>query len=234
MAIKMIIIFLLLIYPLGSRDRKTAREHLLQKNYKQALELYIDICSGTMDFHCYNEMGVVFLGMGNYKQAINHFSSALRIKQEERVMTNLARAYYLSNDIQRADKYYQLAYDRKPNSFVVAMNYAIYLMKTYEKNRAHSIFIRMNRIHSKNFFLHLYLGISYYLRRDYRNAKIHFSKGIELKKDYADLYYHRAVVYYVQRNYGRALSDLQKAKKINPLERKITRLIVIIRRKISY
>ncbi|MEM7182416.1 MAG: tetratricopeptide repeat protein [Spirochaetota bacterium] len=208
-----------------------ARNALQNKKYQEAIRIYSQLCREPMGFDCNNELGIAYLGIGNARKARNLFFLALEQKTDARVMTNLARALYVNNELQKADRHYRDAYALSPNNLVVGVNYAIYLLKISRREKAHNVLLKMAKLYPNNFFVRLYLGISYYLQRDYVRAEAHLSQGIAFNANYADLYYHRALVFYVKREYGRALIDLERAKILNPVEFKIKRMIRLIKKK---
>ncbi|MEQ9365392.1 MAG: tetratricopeptide repeat protein, partial [Leptospirales bacterium] len=67
------------------------------------------------------------------------------------------------------------------------------------------------------FYARLYLGRVHTMQRDYEKALSEFNRGVELNRKFFDLYYHRAVVRAKLRDPGGALSDLNQADRINPV-----------------
>ena len=62
------------------------------------------------------------------------------------------------------------------------------------------------------------LGFTLYLQKKYTQAIAQYTKAIEKRKDFDELYYWRGMAYYVLKDYKSTITDLDKAEMLNKMK----------------
>ncbi len=165
----------------------------------------------------YNNRGVAYNGIGNYRQAIEDLNRAIEIKPDyEQAYNSRGVAYNGIGNYRQAIEDLNRAIEIKPdyeqayNSRGVAYNtLGNYRQAIVDLNRA--IEIKPNSADAYN-----NRGIAYKSLGNYNQAINDYGRAIEIKPNSADAYNNRGNAYNGLGNYKQAIEDYGKAIEIKP------------------
>lgn len=194
-----------------------ARLLLDRDRLREAAAIYEDLCGSVQSHGCWNALGVVRMSLGGYREAVAAFQKSIRIEATARTHSNLAVAYAYLRKLNEARDHHDRALALDPLSIQSRLNFGVFLFNGRRFDEAGKIFTAVIADAPKDFYARLYMGRVHTMRRDYKAALREFDRGVELNREFFDLYYHRAVVRAKLNDPGGALSDLNRADRINPV-----------------
>jgi tetratricopeptide (TPR) repeat protein len=165
----------------------------------------------------YNNRGVAYASLGNYRQAIEDFNRVIEIKPDyAETYLNRGLAYDDLGNYRQAIEDFNRVIEIKPgfaeaylNRGLAYNNLGNYRQAIEDYNRA---------IEIKPGFAEAYLnrGLAYASLGNYRQAIEDYGRAIEIKPGYAEAYNNRGNVYRNLGNYSQAIEDFNKVIEIKP------------------
>jgi tetratricopeptide (TPR) repeat protein len=194
-----------------------ARLLLDRDRLREAAAIYEDLCGAVRSHGCWNALGVVRMSLGGYREAAAAFEKSIRVEGTARTHSNLAVALSYLRKANEARENHDRALALDPRGVQTRLNFGVFLFSGRRFDEAGKIFAEVIADAPDEFYARLYLGRVHTMQRDYEKALSEFNRGVELNRKFFDLYYHRAVVRAKLRDPGGALSDLNQADRINPV-----------------
>jgi len=165
----------------------------------------------------YNNRGVIYKDLGNYRQAIEDFNKAIEIKSDNavayynrgNVYTDLGNYRQAIAELNRAIEInpgYAEAYSNRGNAYKSIGNYR---QAIEDYNRA----IEINPIQAEAY---IGRGVAYKVLGNYRQAIAELNRAIEINPGYAEAYSNRGNAYGGLGNYKQAIEDYDRAIEIKP------------------
>lgn len=170
--------------------------------------------------------------LGGYSEAAEAFQKAVEANPGSAAgYSNLALAYQSAFQTAKAGEAHRRAVRLAPGDAIMHINYGAFLYRERKLDEAEEIFEKLMRTHGDLFYVRLYRGQIFLARRQYEQALRELDAGIQLNAKFFDLYYYRAVARYHMRDPGGALSDLQMADRLEPLNGRTRELRDVIQKK---
>ncbi|MDX1961314.1 MAG: tetratricopeptide repeat protein [Leptospiraceae bacterium] len=211
-----------------------AKLYLDKGMFSEASQVYSQICSSVNTHDCYNEFGIASLSVRNYPQAISNFQKAIELQKDSSTAhSNLAQAYYLQNEMEKAEEAHATALELAPFNPITRINFGVFLVKQKKFQQAKEVLYTVVGENKTMYYAELYLGIAHYHKEEYNMALIHLNRGIAINPDYYDLYYYRALVYYKRGEYSSSLEDLKTVDKLYPTNIKTAVVRKVIKKNIK-
>lgn len=212
---------------------KLGELYYLVKQYDKAIEyvnkaLKIDetLAKG------YYIKGNVYKESGDTNKAISSLQTAI---EQDPQMTDAyidLGVLYAAKNNSLALQYYNNALKYDPKNYIALYNKAFFFQQTAQVDSAMSLYRHiLNRYPSSPYVLYNLGTIEFVFRKNNKNAIEYFTRAIQIKPDYAEAYYARAIVNIEQKKKNEAMSDLKECLKyktnfepaiveLNALERK--------------
>jgi predicted TPR repeat methyltransferase len=90
---------------------------LLRKKLAEALPYFLKLASLTKDFDVYYNIGVIYMDLSRFDDAIIYFDEAIKIRPDDfSVYVNLATIYLRRQNFIKAEKYYNQAHRLQPDN----------------------------------------------------------------------------------------------------------------------
>lgn len=163
--------------------------------------------------------GVAYRNKGNYKQAIEDFDRAIRLKPDiAEAFNNRGVTYDYKGDYERAIQDYNQVIKLRPDYAAPFNNRGLVYHEKGEYDRAIQDFdhaIRLKPGYAEAFENR---GSAYLATGDYDQAIRDYSQAITLEPNYAGDFSDRAFAYDCKKDYGRALQDYDLAVGLDPLD----------------
>jgi lipoprotein NlpI len=167
----------------------------------------------------YNNRGNGYAGLGNYRQAIEDYDKAIKIKPGfADAYMNRGVAYAGLNNYAQAIKDYDKALEIKPDSAEAYNNRGVAYNVLGNYRQAIDDFSRAMEIkpgHAGIYYLNR--GIAYNGLGNYNQAIEDLSRAIKIKPDSAEAYRKRSIVYFTLCKNHEAVNDLKTAQKFDDL-----------------
>ena len=159
----------------------------------------------------YNDRANAFSKTGNYTQAIEDYTQAIRIKSIASYYSNRANAEYLSGNHARAVEDYTTAIQLDKQNYQLFCSRGVAklaLSDLYEALEDFHTCIQLNNKFSEGYN---YRGIVYFKLKRYIDAVNDFNKTISLNPKAGEAYLHRGNTYEMLREAQKACQDWQQA-----------------------
>lgn len=208
--------------------------YLLQEKYEKSIEVLSEAAKLNPTEYIYNlYLGKAYYYLGIYDKALSAFVSVIKFdKNNFDALYNLGLTNFKLNNFSEAKNYFEQAKTIN-SSFAdiyyylanIALNYEI---QTSDKikvlTKAKSYLLNAIRLNNNHFESYRLLGTIYLYNEkgekfgkgiNYDKVFEYLNKSVELKPDYADVYYDLGFIYFKQKNYYAAEEKLKKALSIN-------------------
>ncbi len=179
-----------------------------EKLYKKLLSVKPD------DLNVLNLIGLLYLSKKNTSEAINYLSRAYILKKSSYIASNLAKAYYLNSEIEKAIKIYKQALSYEENDDIY---YSIALAYKRLNDYDNTILNYKKAIeYNPNNYSALYnLSLAYKDINDIDNAIFYAEKCIRIKNDDDDIFALLSGYYEDKKDYESSIEALIRATFIN-------------------
>lgn len=159
-------------------------------NYDTAVDLYQKTLTITPTWQLvWSNLSQVYVGMKNYSKAINAGENALKIDSTySTVLLNLGTCYYYLDDSAKMKNYYNEIIENDPSFSDVYSVLAVYEDKNGNFKKALEYKLKEYEIDSTNRNVNLNLGHLFMKLNNFKKAKFHFEKEIELFPYYPESY----------------------------------------------
>lgn len=184
------------------------------------IELYQKVLEIEPDNpHAYNNLGASYNNAYNYKKAIEVLQKGIEIASNYALpYANLANSYNLLGNLDEAIKYADKAMQLDPKvdyTYSVKGNVLTKQGKLDEAEETFNKAIKLNENSPEAYFAR---GYFYEETRQFNKSEADYIKAENLGlQDKAMLYNNMAVLYRRQKNFGKAIEYLEKARSANPL-----------------
>lgn len=161
-----------------------------QKNISEAIKAYRHVIEMDPNFfEAYNNLGLIYLEMGDYDNSLKTLKEAIEINPNyEKALNNLGIIYYLKGDNKKAMEVFQKAIEINPNNVEGYIHLGIIYMKKGQWEKGIESYQKALSIQPGNGEAHYNLGILYENTGNKDMAIYHYKKFIEIaEKDYPDL-----------------------------------------------
>jgi tetratricopeptide (TPR) repeat protein len=213
----------------ANAEKLLAKLFVDKEEYADAIQIYLRLCSEIKLSDCFNELGVAYIGIGLYQEALSSFEKATEISSGFAIgYSNQAQMHLILGNSKKAEIAHLNALKLSPNNPIIRINYGVYLIKNKKYQRAKDVLYPVVAENDSMYYAELYIGIAHYFREEYNSALIHFNRGLSINPEYYDLYYYRALLHYKKGDYFQSLNDLEIMDKLNPTNSKSAVLKKII------
>ncbi len=198
-------------FTIGDKKILKGLESAFQHLIKSSEDGSRSLDSFFMETTDYYALGLTRFQEGNYQKALENFSMALSIGQDEKNSRyNLGRTYYEMGEYQKAVDEFNRVLEIAPDS----QNTYYYLGRAYlvagDYEGAMKALESAVDYDGNDSTAYYYLGMSNYKKNDYRKAASAFTRAISLDESLKQAYYYRGVSYYFLYKYGESLQDIDK------------------------
>ena len=160
---------LLAFYATGNFEEVILKTKPLIKKYPNIIDLY-------------NLLALSYNGYGDPEKGIFILNEAKKIQPKNiHILNNLGLIYSSMNNFQLANEHLREALDIKPDFFQAINNLGNLLLKINKSEDVIKIFKEISKKESENYIYHFTLGSAYQQSGNFKEARIHFNKCLELK-----------------------------------------------------
>jgi Flp pilus assembly protein TadD len=164
-----------------------------------------------------NNLGISYIDLGQYQQAIKYFQEALRIMPDDaKTWNSLGVAYDELGQYQQAIGCFQEALRIKPDNAKTWNNLGVTSGKLGQLKQAIGYFQEALRIKPDDAETWNNLGISHSMLGQYQQAIKYFQEALRIKPDDAEMWNNLGVAYDELGKYRPAIECFQKALRIKP------------------
>lgn len=175
----------------------------------------VDISPSSPRSH--DNMGLAYMGMGDYDRAISEFEHTLRLNPLYFLAYyNAGVAYQLQKRFDMAIVNYEKCVKLNPDFFRVYYNLGIVYKKTGELDKAIAVYERAILIDPRHSFVYNNLGIALTEKGDLEKAESFFKQAININPGYAKAYYNLGSLYYKIKRYDLAIEAFNSAIQLEP------------------
>jgi tetratricopeptide (TPR) repeat protein len=165
----------------------------------------------------YNNRGTTYDRKGDYDNAINDFTKAIKLNSNDAaVYYNRGTAYYSKGEFDNAIKDFNKAIELNPNYVEAYNNRGIAYGKKGEFDTAIKDYTKAIELKPKDAEAYNNRGTTYDRKGDYDNAIKDYNKAIELKPKDATAYYNRGNAYYSKGDEAEAEKNYKEFIKLSP------------------
>lgn len=169
------------------------------------------------NFEITNLLGVIFLQLKKYDEAIALIKKAININPNHHALyNNLGVSYKELEKYSEAIYNFKKAININPNYAEAYNNLGIVLKKIHQYEEAHNNYCESIRLNPAYAEAYNNLGLLYAEIKDLKNAIINFNKAIQLNNKYVDAYKNRANTHSVNKDHLLAIKDYKKLKILEP------------------
>ena len=180
-------------------------------SFKKAID--VDI----LFINAYKCLGGLYINEGNYSEAAEYLSKAMRIApSDNKVQIALGNSYLKLGLWEKAEKIYKKAFDLDPNSFEAASGLCEAYINNDKEHRALELIHKTQESGQVIIDFYNRLGIVYRKRGDYINAISNYIKAIEIDPFQENLHFNIAKAYYKAGDKNKAIEELRKTLEIRP------------------
>ncbi len=160
--------------------------------------------------------GIAYVYSGKYKEAIEAFKQATRIRPDYvDVHNNLGVAYGKSGKYKEAIEAFKQAIRIRPDFAEAHYNLGIAYEKSGKHREAVKAYKQAIRIKPDFAEAHYNLGIAYEKSGKYREEIEAYKQAIRIKPDYVDVHYNLGVAYLLLNDRGSAIEEYKILKEID-------------------
>jgi tetratricopeptide (TPR) repeat protein len=169
------------------------------------------------NWFAYNNRGVSYRDLGNFRQAIEDCGKAIEIKPDYAdAYNNRGNAYRGLGINKQAIKDYDRAIEIRPDYADAYNNRGNAYNSLGNYRQAIEDYDRAIKIKPGNAEAYINSGVAYNGLGNYNQAIKDLNRGIEIQTGYAVAYFNRGIAYNGLGNYGQAIEDYGRAIEINP------------------
>ncbi len=169
--------------------------------------------NNSSDPNVLNLYGLLCLSKGNHKKAIELLSKALIFNKDAYIMTNLAKAYYMSSDIEKSLIFYKQAVELAPSEDIY-YSMGIAYKQLNHLDKAIEAYKKALTINPNNYNALYNLAVVYSDNNDIKNAISIASKAEFINPNDVDIHTLLSTFYESQNEYKKAIIHLEKAAQI--------------------
>ncbi len=170
--------------------------------------------NNSIDSNVLNLYGLLCLSKGNYKKAIELLTKALIFNKDAYIMSNLAKAYYLSSDIEKALVFYKQAVQLTPSEDIYYSMGIAYKQLNHIQDSIEAYKKALN-INPDNYNALYNLAIVYSDNGDLKNAISIATKAEFINPNDVDIHTLLSTFYESINEYSKAINHLEKAAQIS-------------------
>jgi tetratricopeptide (TPR) repeat protein len=164
----------------------------------------------------WNNLGVAYVGRGEYDRAIKCYNTALSIEPRAfDIYNNLGMAYDSKGEYALAIKYYDQAISIDPKGFDSYKNRGLAYCNKNDFERAISDYNEAIKIKPDDAEVYFDRGLAYYYKSEFNLAILDYNKAIEINPYYSDAYYNRGSAYIRKGDIDQAIGDYSKTIEID-------------------
>lgn len=178
-----------------------------EKLYELLLE------NNSSDPNVLNLYGLLCLSKGNPQKAIELLSKALIFNKDAYIMTNLAKAYYMSSNIEKALVFYKQAVELQPSEDIYYSMGIAYKQLNHLDEAIESYKKALN-INPNNYNALYNLAVVYSDNKNIRNAISIATKAEFINPNDVDIHTLLSTFYESQGEYEKSINHLEKAAKL--------------------
>jgi len=160
---------LLAFYATGNFEEVILKTKPLIKKYPNIIDLY-------------NLLALSYNGYGNPEKGIFILNEAKKVQPKNiHVLNNLGLIYSGMNNFKLANENLKEALNIKPDFFQAINNLGNLLLKINKAEETIKIFKNISNKESENYIYHFTLGSAYQQSGNFKDARVHFNKCLELR-----------------------------------------------------
>jgi len=162
-------------------------------------------------------IGLSFLAVNNYENAIVHLKRSVRIDSTNTSRRfQLARALYQYGALKESRDEYETIVCLDPEYFPAAFQLGLLLYEQRLLDEAAGIFRQTIALNPRDFLSYYYLGMCYLAREKNDSARAHLSACVTLNPNHIAALTALASLYYTEGNYSEALRLYQNGLVVRP------------------
>jgi len=162
-------------------------------------------------------LGLYYSNSGKYREALDAFNQALRIKPDDaEAHYNLGVVYWKSGMHKEAIESFKQTIRIRPNYAEAHKDLGIAYGKLVMYKEAIESLKQAIRIKPNDAEAHYNLGVTYFHLVMYKEAIESFTQAIRIKPDYAEAHHNLGTAYVTSGKYREALEVFKQALRINP------------------
>ncbi len=186
------------------------------KQLDLAEKIYISLLKTKPDdVNILNLYGLLLISKGDYKKAITYLTRAMIIKKSAYVISNLAKAYHLNNEQDRAIKLYNQALSFGQNDDIY-YSLAIAYKSIGNKEEVIKNYKKAVELNPDNFKALYNLALAYKNDNDSDNAIMYAEMAIKVNENDEDTHALLSKCYEEREYYSQAIKELEKSAALNP------------------
>ena len=166
---------ILAFYATGNYDEVVSRTKILLKKFPNIIDLY-------------NLLALGYNGINRQKEGIEVLEDAI-VKQPNNMhfLNNLGMMHSSLNNFESSYKYLSKALEIKPDFFQAANNLSNLYLKLNKADKSIALLKKfLNKENSENYILNFSLANAYQQGGDFKNAKKHYTKCLEIDPNKSD------------------------------------------------
>src|SRR5574344_170129 len=151
-----------------------------EKNYKEALKLFLELEKNEKDPNILNNIGLCYSNLSDYENAKKYFEEALQINDELfQTYVNLSDVYFSTKQIEKAIKLLEYGCAKLDKNITLKHCLARFYIEDARYTDALNLLEEVLESSDKNYDAYWDLGMVYFELGDWANAINNFEKVIE-------------------------------------------------------
>jgi tetratricopeptide (TPR) repeat protein len=165
----------------------------------------------------YNDRGIVYYRLDNYRLALKDYNKAIAIKPDFAIAyNNRGSVYFNKKDYEKALKDFNKTIELKHDYAYAYNNRGMLYYKKLDNDQAIIDFNKAIELSPDYAYAYYHRGNVYFTQTNYTDAIKDYTKAITLKPDFSIAYCKRGYAYFLKEDYDKALIDYNKALALNP------------------
>ncbi|MBQ8887040.1 MAG: tetratricopeptide repeat protein [Candidatus Gastranaerophilales bacterium] len=187
-----------------------------KKKYMEAEKLYLHLLElNPDDSNILNLLGLLYITTKKEDKAVNYLTKAFVLKKTAYIASNLAKAYYFSNEFDSALKIFNEALSLEPNEDIYYSIALTYKKKDDYENAIENYKKALN-YNPDNYKTYYNMSLAYKCKDDIDSAIIYAEKSAELCRKDQEIFTLLSGLYETKKMYSNAIEMLKIATSINP------------------
>ncbi len=197
--------------------------YLRNKTWQNEITLWSDVLSkNPQSYRAHDNLGIVLLDQDRIKEAISHFSEALRIKHDyENAYNNLGNALLIEGRLNEAISHFSEALRIKPDYADAHYNLGRAIERQGSLDKAIGHYQKALRLNGYLVDAYINLGNALMRKGNIKDAFVHFSAALQIDPGDVKALANLGVVFLHQGCVDEAIDHFSEALRINPDDAKV-------------
>lgn len=160
-----------------------AKKQYAQKNYREALNLFLSVANKNPDSDVYTDIGSCYFMLQSQSEALEYWNKAINLNpKNSRPYANLGNLYYKIKDTERAISFWLVALISKPEDATTCLNLAIAFNQKNMRFDAIKYFEKYIK-YSENKFSQAYVQVKNRIQHCFNVANQYLTMGVQFQID---------------------------------------------------